>query len=86
MHNIHAWLYDRYCEPVLCHMWDFPDGYGLRLAVEQEALLVRGEGSAVQREDAAAGLRLAWGTEAFSLELRLGLEIALGGRQEEILD
>ena len=44
MHDIHAWLYDRYCEPVLCHMWDFPDGYGLRLAVEQEALLVRGEG------------------------------------------
>ena len=86
MHDIHAWLYDRYCELVLCHMWDFPDGYGLRPAVEQEALLVRGEGSAVQREDAAAGLRLAWGTEAFSLELRLGLEIALGGRQEEILD
>ena len=54
--------------------------------MEQEALLVRGEGSAVQREDAAAGIRLAWGTEAFSLELRLGLEIALGGRQEEILD
>ena len=29
---------------------------------------------------------LAWGTEAFSLGLRLGLEIALGGRQEKILD
>ena len=86
MDNIHAWLCDRCCEPILCHMWNAPAGYGLQWAAEQEALLLQGAGSELDRADALTGIRLAWGTEAFSLGLRLGLEIALGGRQEETLD
>ena len=86
MDNIHAWLYDRCCEPILCHMWNAPAGYGLQWAAEQEALLLQGAGSELDRADALTGIRLAWGTEALPLGLRLGLEIALGGRQEETLD
>lgn len=86
MDNIHAWLYDRCCEPALYQMWDDPGAYGLCRAVEQAALLVRGGGSNCERQDALTGVCLAWGTEAFSLGLRLGLEIALGGRMEQILD
>ena len=86
MDNIHAWLYNRCCEPILYHMWNAPAGYGLQWAAEQEALLLQGADSELDRADALTGIRLAWGTEAFSLGLRLGLEIALGGRQEETLD
>ena len=42
MDNIHAWLYDRYCEPILCHMWNAPAGYGLQRAAE-EALKASGK-------------------------------------------
>ena len=86
MDHIHAWLYDHYCAPILQRMWDFPDRCGLRPAVEQAALLVQGGGTDIDRRDALEGIRLSWGTEAFSLGLSLGLEIALGGQQEELLD
>ena len=42
MDDIHTWLYDHCCEPILYRMWEAPETYGLGRALAQEALLLRG--------------------------------------------
>lgn len=70
MEKTYERLYDYYAEPLLSKLPSFDDGEIDRLAAAVP------EGDRLEWTDALAFLQLRWCTDAFSLGVRLGLDLA----------